>query len=72
VIRNIYLLVVFLSLFFGTIEWTQKSLKLYAVLSYSLVQVPHGGFFLQFCDVVAVATIHKRKEPNLATGQKGQ
>jgi hypothetical protein len=31
----------------------------------------HSGFFFpQFCDVfVAVAIIHKRKEPNLATGQ---
>jgi hypothetical protein len=29
-----------------------------------------GFFFPQFCDVfVAVATIHKRKEPNLVTGQ---
>jgi len=33
----------------------------------------HSGFFFcfsQFCDVfVVVATIHKRKEPNLVTGQ---
>jgi hypothetical protein len=27
-----------------------------------------GVFFcLKFCDVVTVATIHKRKEPNVAT-----
>jgi hypothetical protein len=29
------------------------------------------GFFSQFCDVATVTTMHKRKEPNLATGQRG-
>jgi hypothetical protein len=29
------------------------------------------GFFSQFCDVATVAIMHKRKEPNLATGQRG-
>jgi hypothetical protein len=26
----------------------------------------------QFCDVATVTTIHKRKEPNSVTGQRGQ
>jgi hypothetical protein len=28
-------------------------------------------FFWQFCNVAIVATIHKKKEPNLATAQRG-
>jgi hypothetical protein len=28
--------------------------------------------FFQFCDVARVAIIHKRKEPNLAAGQRGE
>jgi hypothetical protein len=30
------------------------------------------GFSFQFCDVATVATIDKSKEPNVATGRRGQ
>jgi hypothetical protein len=29
-------------------------------------------FVFQFCDVATVANIHKRKEPNLAIGKRGE
>jgi hypothetical protein len=32
--------------------------------------VIHAGVFFQFCDLATVVTIHKRKQPNLATGLK--
>jgi hypothetical protein len=28
-------------------------------------------FFFQFCDLAIVATIHEKKEPNLAIDQRG-
>jgi len=60
----------------GHIEWVQGPVLLKQVLKKPkpFEQCWVQGFFLfQFCIVIIVATIHKRKEPNLgAIGQRGQ
>jgi hypothetical protein len=46
----------------------KSSLHEFGIHLFLRLYVPVGVFFLfEFCDVVTVATIHKRKEPNVAT-----
>jgi len=51
----------------------RKSNSCVSSYAYTMASGNHRGFFFhfffEFCVIATVATIHKRREPNLATGQ---